>query len=87
MFRNFAIAFITLMETLTDLFLALGSGARYAKSRGIVLENKGVKAAALSSLESDYDVAERLKAINNSKINKTELKAGQDFIKAYLATQ
>lgn len=86
MFRNFAIAFITLMEGLTDFFIFLGSLARYAKSRGVVLESRGIKAAALSQLDSDYDVAERLKAINSSKITKTELKAGQDFIKAYLKT-
>jgi hypothetical protein len=84
-FRNFVIMFAALATTLTNALNALNHVAKSALERSVVLEQKSVQAAALSKLESDFVLAERLKAIHGNKgINKGDLEAGRKFIAEYL---
>jgi len=86
-FRSIFTFIVTSADTLTMAMLSLNHLARGAVERTVVVEQKAVKAAALSELDSITVMAERLEEIHEAKagVSEASFKKASEFLQAYQA--
>ena len=86
-FRSIFTFIVTSADTLTMAMLSLNHLARGAVERTVVVEQKAVKAAALSELDSITTMAERLQEIDNAAdgISKEAFERATVFLNTYEA--
>jgi len=88
-FRSIAVTTITIADTVTIGMVALNHLMRGASERAVIVEQKSIAAAALSQLNSQFDVANRLTEIHEANVNITPeiLTEADTFLANYMANR